>query len=171
MTHIATIIITALLVSNPFGWIRHATEPTELTVYSSDLNLDKVFIDVPYVDILSYMSGGNKGVDNYQSRIAGIDIGEVIELLENQYGVCVETTSPSNPSNYNEVDVTFVRANGVTDAPGKVRATYYLPADPWSGWPEESYLGMITNVGPKWSGFANTVGINPFTIELKVVEC
>lgn len=169
---IATFIITTLLAANQWASFDHPIEPAELVLYSSNGQLDDIFIEVPYLDLLAPFPGGRKGLDGYASSLYGILINDIESYLKDEYGICIEkTTPPNSPSDYNEVDVTFVRANGVNDAQGKVRATYDMSMYPMYYPTPFTYLHMITHIGSGWSGIDNLLGVNPFTIKLKTVDC
>ena len=170
---LATFIITTLIVSNPFSWMFYPVQDAEVKIMATDSSLDHVYLEVPYLDIGSYYPGGPKGVDEYQSSIEGIEISEAIKILEGEYDICVETTPALNPTDFNQEDITYVRSGGVDDAPGLAKSTFYAPEDPYWHRPEFKYISLSKkSTDPKWSGFGQfTIGVNSFSIELKVVDC
>lgn len=165
---IASVIITTLIVAGAFGPSLHPVAPTEIKVKATDATLSEIYLDIGDLNIVRSHPNGRDCVYDGDAGIEGIEISEIIDILKDEYGICVKTIPLYSDGEHNSVPISFNRDVGVGVAPGKGIATVN-----YSGMYgiNQNYIRTERVSSPAWSPYGCITSIDGFNITLITSEC
>ena len=138
-------------------------DPVEVKVHAVDSSFDQLYIEVPETSGFRF--------NNRDATPAGYNITEIVNILKDEYDICVDT------ENLTTTQINMIRDTEPYHVPINIKAVEHVPeySHPWfPSWiiPETHYLRMHTYypVSPdSYTGY--TVGYTGFNLTLNTVEC
>lgn len=165
---LGSVIITTLIIAGAFGPSMHPIEPTTVHIKATDSSLSEIYLEIEDIDIKRSHPSGKDCIYDGDAAVEGIEITEIMNILKDEYGICVDTIPLYSSGPHKTAPITFKRDVGVGSAPGKAVATVKYSGYYGIEW---NYIRTERVDSPAWSPYGCTTSLEGFNIPLISSEC